>query len=85
MNQTSHKTTSEMHLRTRRPIDDSSDGSIQMIDIGPDLMIGAKNRLKRALAALAERCRKNLHAPIKEQHQKLTEKLRGHYGYYGPP
>ena len=26
---------------------------------------------------------KNLHAPIKEQHQKLTQKLRGHYGYYG--
>jgi RNA-directed DNA polymerase len=43
----------------------------------------ANNRLKRALAALAEWCRKNLHAPIKEQHQKLTEKLRRHYGYYG--
>jgi group II intron reverse transcriptase/maturase len=43
----------------------------------------AKSRLKRALAALAEWCRKHLHLPIKEQHQKLTEKLRGHYGYYG--
>src|SRR5262249_19513518 len=43
----------------------------------------AKNRLKRALSALAEWCRKNLHLPVKEQHQKLTEKLRGHYGYYG--
>jgi len=43
----------------------------------------AKSRLKRALSALSEWCRKNLHAPIKEQHQKLTEKLRGHYGYYG--
>ena len=23
------------------------------------------------------------HIPIKEQHQKLTQKLRGHFGYYG--
>jgi RNA-directed DNA polymerase len=43
----------------------------------------ARNRLKRALATLSEWCRKNLHLPIKEQHQKLTAKLRGHYGYYG--
>jgi RNA-directed DNA polymerase len=43
----------------------------------------AKSRLKRALAALTEWCRKNLHLPIREQHQKLTQKLRGHYGYYG--
>jgi group II intron reverse transcriptase/maturase len=43
----------------------------------------AGSRLKRALAALSDWCRKNLHRPIKEQHQKLTEKLRGHYGYYG--
>ena len=43
----------------------------------------ANSRLKRALAALSEWCRKNLHVPIKEQHQKLTQKLRGHYGYYG--
>jgi RNA-directed DNA polymerase len=43
----------------------------------------ANSRLKRALAALSEWCRKNLHAPIKEQHQKLVQKLRGHFGYYG--
>ena len=43
----------------------------------------ANSRLKRALAALSEWCRKNLHLPIKEQHQKLVQKLRGHYGYYG--
>ena len=43
----------------------------------------AANRLKRALSALSEWCRKNLHLPIKEQHQKLSQKLRGHYGYYG--
>jgi len=43
----------------------------------------ASSRFKRALAALSEWCRKNLHAPIKEQHQKLVQKLRGHFGYYG--
>ena len=43
----------------------------------------ASGRLKCALAALSEWCRNNLHAPIKEQHQKLVQKLRGHYGYYG--
>jgi RNA-directed DNA polymerase len=43
----------------------------------------ARSRLKRALATLAEWCRKNLHHPLSEQHQKLTQKLRGHYGYYG--
>ncbi len=43
----------------------------------------ARSRLKRALLALSEWCRKNLHLPIREQHRKLTQKLRGHYGYYG--
>ena len=43
----------------------------------------AKSRLKRAFAALSDWCRENLHLPIREQHQKLAEKLQGHYGYYG--
>ena len=43
----------------------------------------AKSRLKRALAALSEWCRKNRHVPVKEQYQTLTQKLWGHYGYYG--
>ena len=43
----------------------------------------ANSRLKRALSALSEWCRANLHLPIKEQHQKLVQKLRGHFGYYG--
>lgn len=43
----------------------------------------AKSRFKRALSALSDWCRKNLHLPIQEQHQKLTQKLRGHYGYDG--
>jgi RNA-directed DNA polymerase len=43
----------------------------------------AKGRLKRALDALSAWCRENLHLPIGDQHQKLTQKLQGHYGYYG--
>ena len=40
----------------------------------------AKGRLKRALQALSEWCRENRHRPIAEQHQKLKQKLQGHYG-----
>jgi group II intron reverse transcriptase/maturase len=43
----------------------------------------AKNRFRRALQALWEWCQKNRHCPIQEQHQKLSQKLRGHYAYYG--
>jgi hypothetical protein len=35
----------------------------------------AKDRLKRALKALSEWCRKNRHRPIKEQHQTLKQKV----------
>jgi hypothetical protein len=40
-------------------------------------------RLKRAFATLSEWCRTHRHRPIREQHRTLTQKLRGHYGYYG--
>jgi RNA-directed DNA polymerase len=43
----------------------------------------AKGRLKRALRAVSEWCRENYHLPIAEQHQKLRQKLQGHYRYYG--
>src|SRR5262249_15404919 len=43
----------------------------------------AKNRFNRALQAISEWCRVHRHIPVVEQHQKLSEKLRGHYGYYG--
>lgn len=43
----------------------------------------AKGRLKRGLAAISAWCGVNRHRPISEQHQKLSEKLKGHYGYYG--
>ncbi|HEX4610357.1 MAG TPA: group II intron reverse transcriptase/maturase [Urbifossiella sp.] len=43
----------------------------------------AKGRLKRGLQSISSWCRANLHRPIALQHQKLSEKLRGHYAYYG--
>lgn len=43
----------------------------------------AKGRLKRALQALSVWCRENRHEPIGVQHRALSQKLRGHYGYYG--
>ena len=43
----------------------------------------ARTRLRRAIQAVAEWCRRNLHEPVKTQHRKLCEKLRGHFGYYG--
>jgi group II intron reverse transcriptase/maturase len=43
----------------------------------------ARSRLKRALQALSEWCRKNRHEPIPVQHQTLKQKLQGHYAYFG--
>jgi group II intron reverse transcriptase/maturase len=43
----------------------------------------AKSRFGRALKSLWEWGRKNLHIPVPEQHRKLSQKLNGHYAYYG--
>jgi RNA-directed DNA polymerase len=43
----------------------------------------SSKRLTRGLRAVADWCRQNRHLPIREQHQKLSEKLRGHCAYYG--
>jgi hypothetical protein len=43
----------------------------------------AKGRFRRALQAVWEWCRENLHAPIADQHRSLRQKLKGHYAYYG--
>jgi group II intron reverse transcriptase/maturase len=40
-------------------------------------------RLRRAIMAVAEWCRRHRHDPVKEQHAALTRKLRGHFNYYG--
>ena len=43
----------------------------------------ASSRLSRALQRIAQWCRRNRHLKVKEQHRILSQKLRGHYGYYG--
>lgn len=43
----------------------------------------ASVRLSRALKRINMWLRKNRHAKVGWQHQKLAQKLRGHYGYYG--
>lgn len=43
----------------------------------------AKSRLTRALAHIRQWCKANRHRPVKEQHQVLCWKVRGHYSYYG--
>ena len=40
-------------------------------------------RLSRAVRAIRQWCRKNRHQDLAEQHHTLTQKMRGHYGYYG--
>jgi RNA-directed DNA polymerase len=43
----------------------------------------AKARLSRALSRVNEWMRMHRHLPVSEQHRALSQKLRGHYGYYG--
>jgi hypothetical protein len=43
----------------------------------------SKSRFSRRLQALAEWLRKERHRPIAEQHRTLSQKLRGHFEYYG--
>jgi hypothetical protein len=42
-----------------------------------------KKRLARAIHSARQWCRLNRHKPIKEQYDKLVQKVRGHYAYYG--
>ena len=41
------------------------------------------SRFTRALRRIAHWCRLHRHRPIAEQHGILSQKLRGHFGYYG--
>jgi group II intron reverse transcriptase/maturase len=43
----------------------------------------ANDRFTKAVRSIDHWCRDNRHLPICEQHQKLNQKLRGHYAYYG--
>ena len=42
-----------------------------------------KSRLTRALRTVAQWCRTHRHHPIMEQHRTLSQKLKGHFAYYG--
>jgi group II intron reverse transcriptase/maturase len=42
-----------------------------------------KERFSRAMKKIAEWCRVNHHVPIRDQHRILSQKLLGHYAYYG--
>ena len=42
-------------------------------------------RLSRAVHNIAQWCRTNRHRPLSEQQAILSQKLRGHYAYYGIP
>lgn len=43
----------------------------------------AKDRLRRAIKRVADWCREHRHDDVREQHKSLSQKLTGHFGYYG--
>jgi RNA-directed DNA polymerase len=43
----------------------------------------ASKRLSRAIRSIALWCQECRHLPVREQHVKLSQKVRGHYAYYG--
>jgi group II intron reverse transcriptase/maturase len=43
----------------------------------------AASRLRRTLGGLGAWCRRYRHRPLAEQHGTLSQKLTGHYGYFG--
>ncbi len=43
----------------------------------------SKQSFRRGLQAITEWLRKHRHEPIDEQHRMLSQKLRGHYAYFG--
>ena len=43
----------------------------------------AKDRLRRALKRVKQWCQGHRHDPVKAQYATLSQKLQGHYGYYG--
>jgi group II intron reverse transcriptase/maturase len=42
-----------------------------------------KARLRRAVTAVADYCRRHRHRPVKEQHAGLKRRLEGHFNYFG--
>ena len=58
-------------------------GVVPVMDTGLSNSRPPRTASRRAVRNIDHWCRNNRHLPIWEQHQKLNEKLRGHYGYYG--
>jgi group II intron reverse transcriptase/maturase len=42
-----------------------------------------KARLQKAVAAIADFCRRHRHEPVKEQHASLCRRIHGHINYFG--
>lgn len=40
-------------------------------------------RMSRAVRSIAQWCRTFRHTPVREQHARLSQKVSGHYAYYG--
>lgn len=47
------------------------------------MMRTAKDRFSRALRRIREWCRLNRHADVETQHRALSQKLNGHFSYFG--
>ena len=43
----------------------------------------AKDRLHKTIKKFSKWCKSNRHMKIVEQHKKLSQKLNGHYNYFG--
>jgi RNA-directed DNA polymerase len=43
----------------------------------------ARDRFRRALARVAAWCKHHRHGSVRAQHESLSQKLRGHYAYFG--
>ncbi|MCL0088804.1 reverse transcriptase domain-containing protein [Dehalococcoidia bacterium] len=43
----------------------------------------ARKRMRRTMKAIWRWCERNRHMPLKEQFKELSQKLRGHFQYYG--
>ena len=43
----------------------------------------ARDRFRAAMKRVNAWCKQHLHDPVREQWRKLSQKLRGHYAYYG--
>jgi hypothetical protein len=43
----------------------------------------AQGRLSRAGTTIAPQCRLNRHPPLAEQQHALSQKMRGHFAYFG--